>query len=109
MYRLPTIDERRRIALAVLLSPSEKVEFEFHVTDCFKEPSEVTYPVLPALQRLQGLRLLCFYGSTRSKQHLQKDRAIEGCVDQAQRGHHYNGNYAMIVDKILASLDSGHP
>ncbi len=60
--RLPE-DLKRRVKLLALLGPSLTVDFEFHLMDWMvskTRPGDL--PVLPEILKLDGMRLLCFYG-----------------------------------------------
>lgn len=60
--RLP-YDLRSRIDLVALLSLEPRASFEFHVADIFAQVQRKdALPVLPELQRLAGMRLLCIRG-----------------------------------------------
>lgn len=53
-----------RISFLALLSPAQFAGFEFHFTDLFTEtrrPGDL--PILPEVERLRGLPMLCIYGS----------------------------------------------
>ncbi len=60
--RLPA-DVRERISMLVLVSPSPRASFEFHLTDLIAaKPRETDLPVEPELTRLRGFPILCVYG-----------------------------------------------
>ncbi len=53
-----------RISFLALLSPQQFAGFEFHFSDLFTEtrrPQDL--PILPEVERLRGLPMLCVYGS----------------------------------------------
>jgi type IV secretory pathway VirJ component len=61
--RLPR-EWRGRIPLLVLLSPSRFASFEFHLIDLVSDKRRPTdIPLLPVVKGLQGLPMLCVYGS----------------------------------------------
>ena len=60
--RLPA-DLRSRIDLVALLGLEPRASFEFHVADIFTQVQrDDALPVLPELERLAGMRLLCVMG-----------------------------------------------
>ena len=59
--RLPP-DLLGRVRLIVLLGPSRKTSFEFHLTDWLGGSEGGDRPVLPEVAKLRGKPLLCLYG-----------------------------------------------
>ncbi len=63
LNRLPR-EWREKISFLALLSPSRFASFEFHLTDLFtatRRPADI--PLLPEVEQLRGLSMLCIYGS----------------------------------------------
>src|SRR5205807_930098 len=58
--RLPA-ETQAKIRMTALLSPSTRVEFEFHVADWMRNPS-AGVPVKPDVDRLTSQRILCISG-----------------------------------------------
>jgi type IV secretory pathway VirJ component len=99
-------DLRRMVSLAALLSPSEQAEFEFHVSNWIRDPGvRGNYPVLPAIRSVHGVRFLCFYGSEENGSICRKINQSGTTPVELKGGHHYGGDYAAIVDRILAGAE----
>jgi len=101
LNRLPP-DLRARVPVLALLSMSAEADFQFHLTDWFwSHHRKSALPVLPELEKLRGLRILCFYG--------YKDKeTICGRLDAGlvtsfpiEGGHRFGGRYAPIAEEIL--------
>jgi len=96
---------QQKTVLAVFLSPSSSVDFQFHLSYWMGGGSEKNYlRVLPALQSLYELHLLCIYGRDESKT-ICRDLNLPNVQTVAVPGnHHYNGNYNVLADEIFKSL-----
>lgn len=56
---------RKLMPLLVLLSPGRFASFEFHLSDLFSDKRRPTdIPLLPELEKLRGLPVLCVYGTS---------------------------------------------
>ena len=100
-------DLRAAVRAVVLMGPSERVEFEFHMLDWLgRSPGKNALPVIPEIERIrEDILLLCVYG--------EKDVAhICGKLDARRTrsialptGHRIGGNFAPITAAIVAALD----
>lgn len=94
---------RALVERAVLLAPSEKASFEFHLTNWLGANSG-DFAVKPEIERLDPGRVACIYG--------QDEAGASPCssLDTAVRvrplpgGHHFNGAYAELVREITAGV-----
>ncbi len=93
---------RSRIAQVILLGPEEKVDFEFHLTDWLgNHPHASALPVLPEVEKLKGLDIVCIYGAD------EKDclcRALPGglaTVIERPGGHRVGTGIEPIMKAIL--------
>jgi type IV secretory pathway VirJ component len=100
--RLPA-PERARIRQISLLGLVKFALFEFHVTEWLGVGGDADgRPVLPEIAKLDPALVQCFYGTE------EQDTACRASeFDQAERietggGHHFDGNYAALAEKILA-------
>lgn len=101
--RLPT-DLKKRIKLITFLSPSATVDFQFHLSYWLGGGHDEAYHVFPAIQKLQGLPLLCFYGDDETNSICKKMSPELAKVIVLQGGHHYDGDYQNIADLILKTI-----
>lgn len=101
--RLPD-DLKRRIALVSLLSPSKRIGFQFHLTDWIGGHAKNDYYVLPEIEKIHSIPVLCMYGDDEKDSiclQLPPDRYK---VVSLPGGHHYDGNYDLIVKEIKESM-----
>jgi type IV secretory pathway VirJ component len=100
--RLPA-DLLERVNEIALLGLSADVVFEFRLTDWLgKKTHKDALPVQPEVEKLNGKKLLCFYGAD------EKDslcpllsKGIANIV-KLPGGHHFGGNYELIANKIIS-------
>jgi type IV secretory pathway VirJ component len=109
--RLPA-ELKARVKLIALLGLDSKVDFEFHLTDWVggADP-DTALPVKPEVEKLQGTRVLCFYGQEESDSLCRQLKPGEAKVIGLEGGHHFNSDYAGIADRIIkeAREESGEP
>jgi len=101
-------DMRSRVRLIVLLGPSESAVFEFHLTDwlgVFHRGD--TLPVLPELERLKDIRLLCFSGE--KDKHTICGRILGDSANvksiSLRTGHRFGRNFSPIARAILEEVE----
>jgi type IV secretory pathway VirJ component len=97
--RLPP-DLLGRVRLIVLLGPSRRTSFEFHLTDWLGGGSGGDRPVLPEVAKLRGKPLLCLYGQE-EQDSLCTELGGLGKAVSFQGSHHFGGDYASLADRIL--------
>lgn len=102
--RLPS-DLRGRVRLLALLGLASTANFEFHWSDLLHttaRPSDI--PILPELQRIHGLRVMCVYG--RDEVDSLCRSAPPGLVEALGRDgkHHFDRDYEAIAKDILARM-----
>jgi type IV secretory pathway VirJ component len=102
--RLP-LNLHSRIKLAALIGLGSTVNFEFHLVDWLATIAHRnSLPVRPEVEKLKGLKILCFYGR-------EDDDALCGNLEPAlatavvlEGGHRVGRGFEKIVDSILAEL-----
>ena len=96
---------RDRTALVVLLAPGKSAEFEFHLSNWIRGASGAQAPpVLPEVQKIGGLKVLCFYGDQERESacpDLDPDRVT---LIRMKGTHHLGGDYGFIVRTILSAI-----
>lgn len=98
---------RRRMPVLVLLSPSHYASFEFHLSDLFSDKRRPTdIPLLPELEKLRGLPILCIYGDE-DPGALCPDAPPGLMKVVARRQGHRMENPEDIVPLILTALKGG--
>lgn len=96
---------RAKLRLIALLGLQERAGFTFHFTDLFSKHSPKDgLPVLPELERLRGIPMLCVYGR-------EEEESLCRSVDTTlvtrvvrDGGHHFDHNYAALAQTILDRL-----
>ena len=100
--RLPP-DLLGRVRLVVLLGPSRRTSFQFHLTDWLGGGGGGDLPVLPEVVKLRGKPLLCLYGQE-ERDSLCTQLGGLGKAVSFQGSHHFGGAYASLADRILAEV-----
>jgi type IV secretory pathway VirJ component len=102
--RLPA-DLRSRLSLVAMLGLAHAASFEFHWTDLLHDTARPTdIPILPELERLRGVRMLCVYG-TREKDSLCRDADLPDLERVAREGdHHFDRDYEGIADVVVGAM-----
>jgi type IV secretory pathway VirJ component len=98
--RLPA-EMQSRIPMIVLLGPSPKVEFEFHVSDWMRN-SPAGMPVKPEVDRLGSHHILCLSGED---DHDSLCRELTGRpnieIVTLKGAHHFDGGYDKLGSIII--------
>jgi len=99
--RLPA-ELRSRIRLIALLSPSNTVEFEFHVADWLHDRRN-GMPVKPELAKLAQHHVLCVWGEDDDDSLCRGlDAGVQ--VVTLRGAHHFDGGYERLAGIILEAL-----
>ena len=82
------------------------MDFQFHLTDWLSSANPASaLKVLPEVEKLKGLRVVCFYGSE-EKQTLCDDLDTNFVTAiQMAGGHHLGGDYVTIAKGILDHIN----
>jgi type IV secretory pathway VirJ component len=98
---------RRKIRLLALIGAATTVQFERSALGLLNlRSSGPVLPVMPDLEKLRGIRILCFYGSDeRDTICSSMDPGLAECVE-LQGGHHFGGDFDAIGRRIAAELAS---
>lgn len=98
-------DVRDRVAVVAMLGPSPRASFTFHWSDLVTDRARGgDLAVLPELERLRGMRLVCVYGDD-EKESACRD-ADPTLVKRVVRtgGHHFDGDDAALARVVLDAL-----
>jgi type IV secretory pathway VirJ component len=99
--RLPQ-DLRSKVLVVAMLGPTASVEFEFHVADWLGGSGEKNaLPVRPEIDKLSGVRMLCFYGEEERDSLCPSLPAGLATAVPLKGAHHFGGDYAGIAQAIL--------
>jgi len=94
-------DIRPHLTLVAMLALLERASFKYHVSDLWRTTSgKGDTPILPQLEALNGVPMLCIYGSG-EKESLCRS-APTGLMTVIARGgaHHFDGNYTALGDIV---------
>jgi type IV secretory pathway VirJ component len=97
-------DTRSRVALAAVMGMSEHALFEFHLTNWVSDDNSGA-ATLPEINRIAGVPVLCIYGADESDSLCPKLDAQKFTVVKLKGGHHFDGDYAGLAQKILAAAN----
>jgi len=102
--RLPAV-RLRQVRLLALLGPATHTQFQGLAADLLKVGQQApVLPMRPELEKLRGLRILCFYGADETDTLCAgMDPHLAECV-RLPGGHHFGGSYREIADRILSEL-----
>ncbi|HXA92378.1 MAG TPA: AcvB/VirJ family lysyl-phosphatidylglycerol hydrolase [Steroidobacteraceae bacterium] len=99
--RLPD-DLRTRIEAVDLLGPGTAADFEVHVSGWIPGLPEDGTPIAPEIGRLRGIPLLCIHGADEPDSLCSKLPPQSVSSQAVGEGHHFSGDYAQLLAKILA-------
>jgi len=93
---------KAKIIDIALLGPSPTVDFEFHLTDWLGSLSgRAGHATGPEVEKLKGKKILCFYGEEEKDSLCPRLSPALAVPVRLQGGHHFDGGYGPIVDRIL--------
>ncbi len=76
--------------------------FEFHLLDMVKDTQRNSdIPILPELQKLQGVPMVCVYGSEEKSSGCRGVPETLMHAEVRQGGHHFDGDNNSLVDVVL--------
>jgi type IV secretory pathway VirJ component len=95
-------DLRDRIVEVVLLGPAAEADFQFHLSDWLGDHTRPTsLPVLPEIEKLQGLKILCLYGSDEKDTVCPSLPSDRYTVIERPGGHRIGSEVDFIAETIL--------
>jgi type IV secretory pathway VirJ component len=105
--RLPE-GRQKQLRLLALIGAATTVQFQPTALGLLNlRLSGSVLPLMPDLEKLQGLRILCFYGTDEHDTLCSSmDPRLAECVE-LQGGHHFGGDFEVIGRRIAAELRAG--
>ena len=91
------------VGLTALLGISDSAQFEFHVANWLGS-NRGGIPTAPELARWTGAHYLCLYGRSDREATCAHSKSRWAISVEMPGGHHFDGHYAAIADRILAHL-----
>lgn len=97
-----------RVSLIVLLGPTGRADFHFHVTSLLGKEAKDSLPSLPEIERLRGKPLLCVQGIGEKNSFCPQ--LPPGLAIRLIRpgGHIVNKNYGPVAAWILGPREASH-
>jgi type IV secretory pathway VirJ component len=99
--RLPATS-KSYVALMAILGMSEHALFEFHVSSWISDDNSGP-ETLPEVNRVSGMPVLCIYGEDEHDSLCPKLDPKKFNLVKVKGGHHFDGNYAGLADRILSA------
>jgi len=93
-------DIRARVAGLTLIAPSPVANFEVHVTG-WLGVHHPGLPVVPDLERLRGLPMVCIYGEADDESVCPSLPRGLARVVKLDGGHHFGGDFAAVAGLVL--------
>ena len=98
------LDVRGRVRLVALIGAEHTAGFRFHVSDLWGRARKDEPAVLPEIRRLAPVALVCFYGADETDTLCPELTAPRHVAVKLGGGHHFDGNYGAIGDRIADEL-----
>jgi type IV secretory pathway VirJ component len=107
--RLP-LERRGQIRLIALIGAATSVQFVPTALGILNlHDSGPSIPLMPDLEKLRGIRILCFYGSDEQDSICSSmDPRLAECVE-LQGGHHFGGDFETIGRRMASELATDSP
>ena len=91
-----------KVSGVALLGLEESVDFQFHLTDWLGGGSgKNDLPVLPEVEKLKGLKVLCVFGSDEKHSICENLDTTWVTLVKMSGGHHFGGDYQTIAKSIM--------
>ena len=108
LNRLPE-HERAHVKLMALIGAEHAAGFKFHPLDLFSSSSRKDEPpALPEIEKLSGVPVICFYGE-KEDDTLCPELKPPHLAIKLGGGHHFDGNYGAIGERIWEQLKNPKP
>jgi type IV secretory pathway VirJ component len=101
--RLPE-PSRGMVAQLVLIGLEHKAAWQFHISNWIGAPADAK-PILPEATKLSAAKTLCLYGDGDNDALCPLLPAESVTAEEMPGGHHFNGAYDDLAEKILARLN----
>lgn len=92
---------KSRVSIVALLGPGKETNFEFHVSQWLFDIAGA-YKVVPEVQKLKGVNVLCIYGEDESDSACGSLDRNDFTSLRVKGGHHFGGRYEELAKTILS-------
>ncbi|HSC76444.1 MAG TPA: AcvB/VirJ family lysyl-phosphatidylglycerol hydrolase [Pseudomonadales bacterium] len=98
-------DVQQAVSGLALLSPSQDVDFQFHVSDWLESDSGDPNPLLPEMEKISRIPLLCVYGDDDDETLCQQLTESSGRhIVRLPGDHHFDGDYNTVTQLLLSQF-----
>jgi type IV secretory pathway VirJ component len=98
-------DIRPHLTLIAMLALLERASFTYHFSDLWRTTSgKGDVPILPQLEMLKGVPMLCVYGKDEKESLCRSAPAGLMTVVVRNGKHHFDGNYAALGDMVYQAI-----
>jgi type IV secretory pathway VirJ component len=103
------VDVQQAVIGLVLLSPSQDVDFQFHVSDWLENDGGDPNPLLPEMTKISQIPVLCVYGEEDNETLCQQLSEGEGKhIVRLPGDHHFDGDYDAVTQLLLSRFPVSH-
>ena len=93
------------LGTVAMLTLLERANFNYHFSDLWRMTSgKDDTPILPELQQLHGVKLLCIYGKEEKESLCRTAPAGLMTVVARDGAHHFDGNYDALADLVYGVI-----
>ncbi|HXF24708.1 MAG TPA: AcvB/VirJ family lysyl-phosphatidylglycerol hydrolase [Gemmatimonadaceae bacterium] len=98
-------DIRPHLTLIAMLALLERASFSYHFSDLWRTTSgKDDTPILPQLQALKGVPMVCVYGAEEKESLCRSAPAGLMTVIERKGKHHFDGNYNALGDIVYQAV-----
>jgi type IV secretory pathway VirJ component len=91
---------KSRVSTVALMGMAADANFEFHVSDWLYS-SDGIYKVIPEVQKLKGMNVLCIYGEDETDNACSSLDKSNFKHIEVKGGHHFAGDYQKLTQTII--------
>jgi type IV secretory pathway VirJ component len=96
-----------QVRAMILLAPSDRATFEFHVRNWLRNPAgKETEPLLPEIERLHALNILCIGGTDERASLCPRLPDGMAHTETLPGDHHFAGDFRRVAEAILRYLQN---
>ena len=102
--RLPN-DIKSKISMAIMLSPDDHADFEFHFSSWLDKSSREAFPVLPEILKLKGLKTIVFFGDEEKDPLRYSIPQTIAKIIEVPGDHRYKDDRSKLVGLIMTEIE----
>ncbi len=102
--RLPE-EDKSKIIMLDLMSPSDYADFTFHFSDWLDENSSEKYKLIPEIKKIEGPEIVIVFGKDETEDFSEQLAGTSVKIVKVEGNHHYNYNLEEVIDPVLLTLN----